>query len=126
MESQGDARQSLESAVRGDKRTALEAMRDYIAHQLEANLCPVCLNSRLRTGDQASLLLRLRDVLNEIEALPSADGEVSSLDQLRARRAARQGTSAPEDPAQPRELGSKSAERRSGSRRPGGGRRPGS
>ena len=109
-------RESLEDAVRGSKRQGLEAMRDYIAHQLEANLCNTCLNSRLRTGDQASLLLRLSKVLEELEAIPvGEEGTVSRYDELLARRNANResGTASPSPTAK----GTKSAERRQGGRR---------
>jgi hypothetical protein len=66
-------------------RESLEAIRDYIAHQLEANLCNTCLNSRLRTGDQASLILRLQTVLEQIEKIPVYDAEVSDLEKIRNR-----------------------------------------
>lgn len=66
-------------------RDKLEAIRDYIAHQLEGNLCNTCLNSRLRTGDQASLILRLQTVLEQIEKIPVYDAEVSELEKIRNR-----------------------------------------
>jgi hypothetical protein len=66
-------------------RESLEAIRDYIADQLEGNLCSTCLNSRLRTGDQASLILRLQTVLEQIEKIPVYDAEVSELEKIRNR-----------------------------------------
>lgn len=93
-----------ENATMRDK---LEAIRDYIAHQLEANLCNTCLNSRLRTGDQASLILRLQTVLEQIEKIPVYDAEVSELEKIRNRA----GTP-------------KSEPRRQGGRHPSGTRRP--
>ncbi len=101
-------RVDLEEAVKGDRRGALEAMRDYIAHELEANLCQTCLNSRLRTGDQASLLLRLDQVLKELDVMPVNDGRVSDLNSIRNRRG-----------GAPDPLGSKGAKRKQGGRRRG-------
>lgn len=111
---------SLEESVKGDRRTQLEALRDYIAHELEANLCNTCLNSRLRTGDQASLILRLQTILEELDALPSGAEEVSTLDRLRLRAV---GSTDSEDQS----LSGKSQQRRTGSRRVGidGRSRPG-
>src|SRR5690242_19858932 len=68
-------REALKTAVRSpDRRTQLEGIRDYITHELEGNLCNTCKNSKLRTGDQASLILRLQTVLDEIAALPKEEG----------------------------------------------------
>jgi hypothetical protein len=107
-------RQPLNEAVKtGDLRIQLTAMRDYIAHQLEANLCKTCLNSRLRTGDQASLLLRLEKVIEQIAGLPEESEVVNPIDEIRNRRLRRQA-----DQPDGRELGTKSAERRTGPRRP--------
>lgn len=109
-------RTALKQAVRsGDRRAQLEAIRDYIAHELEANLCGSCKNSKLRTGDQASLILRLQTVLAEIDALPSEEGE-SRLGQLRRLSAVPQRPTGT-DGTDPTE------QRRTGSRRPGGGRK---
>jgi hypothetical protein len=107
-------RESLEEAVKsGDRRRSLVALRDYLAHELEANLCNTCLNSRLRTGDTAALVLRLTKVMEEIDAIPEHSGEVSDLDAIRARR---NGTPAsPDKPRSPQ-----SVERRQGGRRPSG------
>src|SRR3954467_9161165 len=80
------ARKKLTEVVANeDRRESLEAIRDYIAHQLEANLCGTCLNSRLRTGDQASLILRLTTVMEEIDKIPVYDAEVTQLEALRGR-----------------------------------------
>lgn len=87
----------LTEAVKKDRRTQLEAIRDYLAHELEGNRCNNCRMSQLRTGDTANLVLRLTTILSEIDQLPAADGTVSHLDQLRARRSARTPNS--KDPA---------------------------
>src|SRR5574337_369712 len=112
-------REELQNAVKGSRRQQLEAIRDYIAHELEANLCSTCRNSRLRTGDQASLILRLQDVLKELDSL----GDPEKVNRLAAVRSinSRDGGAAPsaELPA-----AGESKQRRTGSRRPGGGRWP--
>ena len=100
----------LTEAVEGDRRGALIAIRDYIANQLEGHLCSTCLNSRLRTGDQAALILRLAKIMEEIDQLSDPDEEVSQLDSLRLRV-----TGTDKSPEKP--LSGKSAERRSGTRR---------
>lgn len=108
----------LQVAVKSeDRRTQLEAIRDYIARELEANLCNTCLNSRLRTGDQASLLLRLQKVLEDIEALPAENEEVSEFERIRLARVHRLAEAS--NSAQPDDLGSKHSKRRSGGRRTG-------
>lgn len=105
-------REALRKAVKGTRREQLEAIRDYIADQLENNMCSTCKASRLRTGDQASLILRLQAVLTELDAVKSAEsttnrlsgirGSVSNLDEHRQRHSV------------------------TGTRAPGGGRRVGS
>lgn len=109
-------RETLKSAVRSpDRRTQLEGIRDYITHELEGNLCNTCKNSKLRTGDQASLILRLQTVLDEIAALPKEE----STSRLAAVRNLASVVQAPTgtDGTDPTE------QRRTGNRRPGGGRK---
>ena len=101
----------LTEAVEGDRRGALIAIRDYIANQLEGHLCSTCLNSRLRTGDQAALILRLAKIMEEIDQLSDPDEEVSQLDSLRREVSGR------DTEAEDRPISGKSAQRRSGSRR---------
>jgi hypothetical protein len=79
----------LTEAVKGDRRSQLTALRDYLAHELEGNRCNNCRMSQLRTGDTAALVLRLQNILKEIDELPREDGVVSDLDRIRARKAAR-------------------------------------
>ncbi|MFD4474696.1 hypothetical protein ACFWPU_01065 [Streptomyces sp. NPDC058471] len=82
--------ESLEDAIAtGDRRVSLEAIRKYLAHELEGNRCRQCAMSQLRTGDTAALVLRLMKVMEEIEALPHDNGVVSELDVLRQRKSAR-------------------------------------
>ncbi|MGW2206765.1 hypothetical protein [Streptomyces sp. NPDC001774] len=81
-------RESLEDAVKsGDRRQALVAIRDYLAHELEGSRCHTCDMSRLRTGDQAGLVLRLTSVLEELEAMPDPNAAKSRLEDLRTRDA---------------------------------------
>ena len=80
-----DRRKLTEVVKEENLRESLEAVRDYIADQLEGNLCNTCLNSRLRTGDQASLILRLTTVMEAIEKIPKVDAEVSELTLIRGR-----------------------------------------
>lgn len=112
-------RVNLKEGVKSEsRRDQLESQRDYIAHQLEANLCKTCLNSRLRTGDQASLLMRLEQVLEKIEALPDPDEEVSEYERLMERFSGKLGGPGSKDPVDSGELGTKRGVRRQGGRRP--------
>jgi hypothetical protein len=95
-------RESIERAIMNPKSTyrdKLIALRDYVAHELEANRCSKCFNSQLRTGDTAALVLRLKAILDDIESLPdpNAEGEADQLEQLRQRKSSR----APEAPDSP-------------------------
>lgn len=99
---------ALKSAVKGTRREQLEAIRDYIATQLEADLCDRCANSRLRTGDQASLITGLRAVLADLDGLV----DEKAVDRLAMVRNLRPG---PNDTTE-------AIQRRTGSRRPGAGR----
>jgi len=56
------------------KRATLEALRDSIARQIDA-----CESGR----DMASLSKRLMEVIAEIEALPSDDGELTPIEAAR-------------------------------------------
>lgn len=112
-------RKHLSEAVKGDRRTQLEGVRDYIVHELEGNLCNTCKNSKLRTGDQASLILRLQTVLEEIANLPKEEGtsRLAAVRNMAGLPVAATGTDG-DAPVSGRE-----APRRTGSRRPGGGRK---
>lgn len=104
----------LEDTVKsGDRRASLIALRDYLAHELAGNRCRSCEISKLKTGDTAALVLRLQKVMEEIEAMPSADAEVTELDRLRQGR----NSDATDNV---RFLGSKNAQRRQGGRRSSG------
>ena len=111
----------LQDAVKKGRREQLEAIRDYIAEQLEAHLCSTCQNSRLRTGDQASLILRLQTVLAEIDAL----GDEKKVNRLASVRSLHTGDGQPA-PAPELPAADPNEQRRTGSRRPGGGRWPAS
>lgn len=87
-------RDSIERIMADSKATyrdKLIGLRDYVAHELEANRCKTCFNSQLRTGDTASLVLRLKSILDDIEAIPdpNADGEVDDLERIRKRKLSR-------------------------------------
>jgi len=66
-------------------RQKLEALRDYVAHELEGNRCRQCSMSQLRTGDTASLVGKLKGLLDDIEAIPDPNEEGDEFDQLIAR-----------------------------------------
>lgn len=79
-------RDDLEQIVKkGDYRQSLIALRDYVAHELEGNRCKTCSMSQLRTGDTASLVLRLQKIIEDIRAIPDPNEEVDEFDQLIAR-----------------------------------------
>lgn len=114
----------LETAVKsGDRRAALIALRDYLAHELQVHRCKTCQAFQLRTGDTAALVLRLQKVMEEIEQMPAGDAEVTELDRIRARRAA--GPSATSH-IQSSGLGTKNGPRLQGGRSPSGTRKLGS
>jgi hypothetical protein len=69
---------SKTAAIRsGDRRAALEALRDVLWASIV----------ECEPAQRASLAKQLREVLNDLDALPT--GEVSVSDDLRARRASR-------------------------------------
>lgn len=88
----GDLHEAVSS---GDERRALEAIRDYLVHELEGNRCNSCNMSKLRTGDTAALVLRLTKVMEDIAAIPKEQGEVSRLELIRGNI----GSSAPKTSA---------------------------
>jgi len=71
------APQGLEQAVQGDRRVALEAIRDRLAAEL----------AREDVFGVAGIAKELRAVIAELDSLPLAKGSKS--DDLAARRAAR-------------------------------------
>lgn len=105
----------IEAVQSGDARRALIGLRDHIVRELDGNRCSKCQMSQIKAGDQASLILRLQQILKEIEALNQAEeakteaeagGKVRSLAAIRSQRNA----VATGD----RELGTKKAARRRG------------
>jgi hypothetical protein len=112
-----DMQEEIES---GDMRRALIAIRDYLVHELTGHRCRTCAMSQLKTGDTASLVLRLTKVLEDIEAIP--DPTKAGEDELAKIRALHSGQSDASDSA-PSLLGTKSGKRRQGGRKfsgPGG------
>jgi hypothetical protein len=103
----------------GDMVRSLEALRSYVAHELQGNRCPSCEMSKLRTGDTAALVLRLQKIIEDISALKptakSAEGVVS-LDDIRNRRAVNRGSVPQADDVS--KLGTKAASRQQGGRQP--------
>jgi len=107
----------IEAIRSGDPMRALVGLRDYIAHELDGQRCSKCQMSQLKAGDQASLILRLQQILKEIEQLPSENdsgnsgkspgGNVMSLAAIRGNRNAIAT-------GDERELGTKKAQRRRG------------
>ncbi|MFD8117083.1 hypothetical protein [Streptomyces microflavus] len=84
------AQKSLEEAISsGDRRKQLEALRDYVAHELEANRCKSCQMSMLRTGDTASLVLRLQKICEELAEMPEENKEASRLELIRGSASSR-------------------------------------
>lgn len=69
---------SLLDAVRtGDRRTALVALRDYIASSLDETKSK---------RDAAALTKRMMEVMEAIDALPDPEAEASPLDAARKKR----------------------------------------
>lgn len=63
-----------EAVQSNDRRATLEALRDSIANQIDN-----CESGR----DMASLSKRLMEVITELDALPTRDGEISPLEKAR-------------------------------------------
>jgi hypothetical protein len=83
-------RDSIERAIANPEATyrdKLIALRDYVAHELEANRCKTCFTSKLRTGDTAALVLRLKTLLDDIESIQDPNEEVDEFEQLISRQA---------------------------------------
>ncbi|GGM55596.1 hypothetical protein GCM10012275_28370 [Longimycelium tulufanense] len=113
----------------GDRRRALEALRDELADAIthitgamrdSAGLCRRC-KGEVGMSGLASMVNQLRGVLDSLDAIPDTTTQ-STQDELLAKRLKRGlvvGEVAEGDP-----FSGKSSPRRSGSRRPGGGRKP--
>ena len=80
----------VEAAASGDRRRALEALRDRLAEEVERvadeGFCPECRRGSSSVAANAKLLA---EVLVQLETLPSVEKE-TPLDELRRRRAERQ------------------------------------
>lgn len=74
----------------GDRRAALEAIRDVLADEIareaDTGWCPAC---RRGSSTLPQLVSRLTDVLEQVEALVPAEVKGTPLDELRRRREAR-------------------------------------
>lgn len=75
----GDLEADMKS---GDRRTSLLALRDYLIHELTGHRCDRCEMSQLKTGDTASLVLRLQKVLEEIAEIPEPIPEGAQVEGL--------------------------------------------
>jgi hypothetical protein len=126
---ESEFRQAISS---GDKRKALEALRDVLAeamddlhHSIKTNsgLCRRCGGSLSEAG-LSSLAQRITQTIDALEALGDPNKELSVLDKLTADRNQRAGLAATADQP-PAGLGTKHAPRRKGSRRTSGERGPG-
>jgi hypothetical protein len=78
--------------VSGDRLAALEALRDRLAQEVDQ-----CVNPR----DLPALVLRLTDVLSQIDDLPASQ-KASVADEIAQRRAARRGANTPRKARSPR------------------------
>lgn len=76
------AKDLVNAVESGDRREALEAIRDRLAAEMAG----------AEGRDAATIAKELRAVMTELDALPG--GEVSKLDDLAARRAARRADAA--------------------------------
>lgn len=121
---ESEFRQAISS---GDKRKALEALRDVLAeamddlhHSIKANsgLCRRCGGSLSEAG-LSSLAQRITQTMDALESLGDPNKELSTLDKLTAERDKRAGLAGASD-SPPSGLGTKHAPRRKGSRRTGG------
>lgn len=78
-------RDSIERAMADPNATyrdKLIALRDFVAHELEGHRCKTCFMSKLKTGDTASLVLRLKTLLDDIEALADPEEEEDEFDAI--------------------------------------------
>jgi hypothetical protein len=119
---ESEFRQAIKS---GDRRKALEALRDVLAeamddlhHSIKSNsgLCRRCGGSLSEAG-LASLAQRLQVTLDTLEQLGDPNKEKSVLDNLIGARDARASGVAGAADQPPAALGTKHAPRRKGSRR---------
>lgn len=102
-------RVDLTDAMKGDRKAQLEALRDYITDELEGKRCTACEMSRLKSGEQTSLIKLLKDVTAELDAMKAAENKGGRLGAIR-------GLAPVADIGERRQA--------TGDRRPGGGRKP--
>ncbi len=77
----------LSEAVKGDLRSALEALRDSLASEIEdGSRCVKCGGGL--SSPTPALAKQLRDVLNQLASMPGEKRSVT--DDLKAKRARRQ------------------------------------
>ncbi len=86
----------VEAVASGDRRRALEALRDRLAVEVERvaedGFCPEC---KRGSSSVAPLAKRLEDVLEALDELPgAAKTEGTPLDELRRRRLERKPAAA--------------------------------
>lgn len=114
------AKQALEKVIaEGNYKNSLIAIRNFIAEALAGGYCDECGGGPKSGAEVASLTLRLTNVLELLKAIdderpqdkPKPNKDVISLAEIRARRNEEEGDDAPA-------LGTKSAPRRQGGRRP--------
>lgn len=119
------ARELSEAVKSGDRRKALLGIRDFLVHELEGHRCNKCQMSVLRTGDTASLVLRLIKVIEDLDKIPKEDGEKSALAKIRERAGLHLVPDPPAPAVDKIPHGTKKAPRRQGGRAPKGTRKAG-
>lgn len=103
----------------GDRHESLRVMRDFVAHELDGNRCSKCHMSQMRTGDIASLILRLQKIIEDIDEIERAAKKtetavvkgVTNLASIRNRRATAGSPDTPDTDNS--KLGTKAGTRRS-------------
>ena len=83
-----------EAAASGDRRRALEALRDRLAAEVERVADEgFCVECKRGSSSIAPVAKQLRDVLDALDAMPESEGS-SVVDDLAARRAERKARAA--------------------------------
>jgi hypothetical protein len=101
----------MEAVTKGTMREALDAMISMAARELSGNRCSKCHMSQMKTGDIASLLLRVQKLIEERDAIPKPGAEQSQIEKMKEAR--NQGASVTPLPGT---LGTKKAPRQQGGR----------
>lgn len=73
----------LTDAMKGSRKEQLEALRDYITAGLEGKRCTSCEISKLKNGEQTSLIKLLKDVTQELDAMKAAEDKSGRLGAIR-------------------------------------------